>query len=60
MKVKKLIVPFVAGLFALAINFNVWAQNTGALEEIIVTAQKRTESLQEVPISIAVFSEDEI
>ena len=60
MKVKKLIVPFIAGLFALAINFNVWAQNSGALEEIVVTAQKRTESLQEVPISIAVFSEDEI
>ncbi len=60
MKVKKLIVPFIGGLFALAINFNAWAQNSGALEEIVVTAQKRTESLQEVPISIAVFSEDEI
>jgi len=60
MKVNKLVVPVIGGLLALAINLNVWAQNTGALEEIVVTAQKRTESLQEVPISIAVFSEDEI
>ena len=52
MKVKKLIVPFIGGLFALAINFNVWAQNSGALEEIVVTAQKRLESLQEVPLSL--------
>ena len=41
MKVKKLIVPFIGGLFALAINFNVWAQTSGALEEIVVPAQKR-------------------
>jgi outer membrane receptor protein involved in Fe transport len=35
-----------------------WAQQaaaTGGLEEIIVTAQKRTENLQEVPLSIAAF-----
>ena len=30
------------------------------LEEIVVTAQKRSESLQEVPISIVAFSGDEI
>jgi iron complex outermembrane recepter protein len=28
---------------------------TGALEEIVVTAQKKTENLQDVPISISVF-----
>src|SRR5262245_58247027 len=28
------------------------AQQTGVLEEVLVTAQKRTESLQEVPLSI--------
>ena len=31
-----------------------------ALEEIIVTAQKREQSLQDVPISVATFSGDEI
>ena len=60
MKVHKLIVPIVGSLFAIALNTNVWAQNSGALEEIVVTAQKRSESLQEVPISISVFSEDDI
>ena len=60
MKVNKLIVPIISGLFAIALNTNVWAQSSGALEEIVVTAQKRSESLQEVPISISVFSEDDI
>ena len=60
MKVNKLIVSLIGGLFAIALNTNVWAQNSGALEEIVVTAQKRSESLQEVPISISVFSEDDI
>ena len=60
MKVHKLIVPIVGSLFAIALNTNLWAQNSGALEEIVVTAQKRSESLQEVPISISVFSEDDI
>ncbi len=32
------------------------AQTTGVLEEIVVTAQKREESLQEVPISVATTS----
>ena len=32
------------------------AQNTGVLEEIVVTAQKREEALQEVPISVATTS----
>ena len=32
----------------------------GALEEIVVTAQKRSESMQDVPISIQVFTADEI
>ncbi|MFT5138821.1 MAG: iron complex outermembrane receptor protein [Rhodothermales bacterium] len=37
------------------------AQETGrVLEEIVVTAQKRTESLQDVPISIVAFSGDRI
>ena len=31
-----------------------------AIEEILVTAQKRSETLQEVPIAISVFSSDSI
>jgi iron complex outermembrane receptor protein len=34
------------------------AQDTGGLEEIIVTAQRREQNLQEVPISVSVFSAD--
>ena len=40
-------------------SFQSYAQE-GALEEIVVTAQKRSESMQDVPISIQVFSADEI
>lgn len=42
----------VSGLFAGAAN----AQIEGVLEEIVVTAQKREESLQDVPISVATMS----
>lgn len=34
----------------------VLAQGAGVLEEIVVTAQKREETLQEVPLAISVFS----
>ena len=37
-----------------------YATYAAELEEIVVTAQKRSESLQEVPISIQVFSEEDI
>jgi iron complex outermembrane receptor protein len=40
-------------------SFQSYAQE-GALEEIVVTAQKRSESMQDVPISIQVFTADEI
>ena len=45
---------------SLILTLDVYAQNEGGLEEIVVTAQKRSESLQEVPISIQVFSSDDI
>ncbi|GAB3270241.1 TonB-dependent receptor [Parahaliea aestuarii] len=35
-----------------------FAQSTGLLEEVVVTAQKRSESLEDVPISMAVMSSD--
>ncbi|TXS89501.1 TonB-dependent receptor plug domain-containing protein [Parahaliea maris] len=34
------------------------AQMSGALEEVVVTAQKREESIQDVPISMAAFTGD--
>ncbi len=34
------------------------AQDSGALEEIVVTAQRREQNLQEVPISVTAFSGD--
>jgi len=36
------------------------AQDDGGLEEIIVTATKREVSMQEIPIAVTAFSEDEI
>lgn len=47
-------VPFAVGLVALP------AQAQTVLEEVIVTAQKRTENLQEVPISINAFTEESL
>lgn len=43
-------------ILTLGLMAPVSAQESDGLEEIIVTAQKREQSLQEVPISIAVFS----
>ena len=37
-----------------------FAQSVQPLEEVIVTAERRPESLQEVPISVTVFSADQI
>ena len=41
-------------------SFQGYAQDESGLEEIVVTAQKRSESMQDVPISIQVFSADTI
>lgn len=47
---------------AAAAGSNVYAQeeSSGRLEEIIVTSQKRVESLQDVPISVATVSGDKL
>ncbi len=46
------LVGVAGGVFALSAH----AQDTAALEEIIVTAQKRAESIQDVPIAVSAFS----
>ncbi len=48
---------------SLAVSLALAASSTtaqNALEEVVVTAQKRTENVQDVPISISVFSADNI
>lgn len=49
---------FVIFLFKSVFTLSLWAQ--GALEEVIVTAQKRAESLQDVPVSVTAFTGDAI
>ena len=43
-------------LYLLGISANAWS--APALEEVFVTAEKRIESLQDVPISMVAFNED--
>ncbi|MFC4347044.1 TonB-dependent receptor [Kordiimonas lipolytica] len=53
----------IAGCSALALSVGANAQSASdgfALEEIVVTAQKREQSLQDVPISISALSGDKI
>jgi len=45
---------------ALALTAQAHADDSRVLEEVIVTAEKRTENVQDVPISIAVVSGDEL
>ena len=48
------------GLIATSIAFSTSAQDSPRLEELIVTSQKRTESLQEVPLSVATISGEKL
>ena len=51
--------PFIGALaLIIATPFNAMAQ--AGPEEIVVTARKREESLQDVPISISAFSADQM
>ena len=53
--------PLAAAVaLSLVAGGNVLAQQSMSLEEVIVTAQKRDQSLQEVPISIAVLGETQL
>lgn len=50
----------LAALLVLSVNAAAQERAGGMLEEVVVTAQKRTESLTDVPISIAVMSSEAI
>ena len=50
----------IACSLAMAVLSPVFAQSSGELEEIIVTATKREQTLQEVPIAVSVLSADVI
>jgi iron complex outermembrane receptor protein len=55
----------LAGALSNLLPFAAFAQisagaDSGTLEEVIVTAEKRTENIQEVPIAITAFSESDL
>jgi len=52
-------VPVVSAIFAVGPTVAL-AQSTEGLEEIVVTAQKRSESLQNVPLSIQAFTTERL
>lgn len=56
----KLTVAISAIVMANALSGNVWAASGQRLEEVVVTAQKRSESIQDVPISMQAMSGDDI
>ncbi len=59
MKNQNVVVSFIPVVALLAAS-NVSAQNSAVLEEILVTAQKREQSLQDVPFSVTAISGEDI
>lgn len=54
---KKRLAAIIAVSSAVGMNSTVaWSQQSATLEEVVVTAQKREQSLQKVPVSITAFS----
>ena len=45
---------------AVLVSSHSYAADSGVIEEIVVTAQKREQSLLDIPFAISTFSEDEI
>ncbi len=52
--------PMTMALTATAAVFSTVTQGQPVLEEVLVTAQKRAESLQEIPVSISAFNAEAI
>ncbi len=49
-----------ASILALVTATPVLAQSTGGLEEVVVTAQRREQNLQDIPVSVSAFTGDAI
>ncbi len=65
MKVSKLrllvtAAPLAATLLSTPLSAQEVANDTGGIEEIVVTAQRREENLQNVPISVSAFSGEQL
>ena len=56
----KLRLVFLAIPLTFIFNVNINAQSAGVIEEVVVTAQKKEESLQETPIALTAISESTI
>ncbi len=53
--------PLVVGVATISLTMTIGAETSrAALEEIVITAQKRTENLQEVPVSISAIAGSDI
>ena len=57
MRAYRLTVMAAVSVIALATASSAFAQEAAELEELVVTAQKRAQNLQEVPIAVSAFSE---
>ena len=60
MKLQYAIQGLLAGVFFAGGFMPVFAQQSGDIEEIIVTARQQEETLQDVPVTIAAFSEQDL
>ncbi len=57
---KKNFVSFLPAILALACSTTSFAQESGAIEEVVVTATKREQTLQEVPVAVSVIDADTV
>ena len=59
-KIISKLLPMIGASLASVVFSPSYAQDTGVVEEIVVSAQRRDQNLQSVPISVTAFTEDTI